>query len=251
MVSAINFNERFKLIDLHLTSENSVDITTQGAIFRGISIYNIATVSDFRCPSNCTWKGSYISLGFASTCQDVTESTIATVAFSNATFGSWLNMTTPGNVTLEAKLSSAWRTQIQVVANATNIFPLDQFAPMTRQIVSPEIIRVGILRRSSEYDQGGFYDVWDKPEDYAEELEVFDCAIRFTAHNYTAMSASGNDITIAKEELELQPGIFEGLTSNSITFSQDGLPTGTRCSISEDVLRRFALLYLQMGDDAR
>lgn len=163
MVSAINFNERFKLIDLHLTSENSVDITMQGAIFRGI--YNIATVSDFRCPSNCTWKGSYISLGFASTCQDVTESTIATVAFFNATFGSWLNMTTPGNVALEAKLSSAWRTQIQVVANATNIFPLDQFAPMTRQIVSPEIIRVGILRRSSEYDQGGFYDVWDKPED--------------------------------------------------------------------------------------
>lgn len=59
----------------------------------------------------------------------------------------------------------------------------------------------------------------------AEELEVFDCAIRFTAHNYTAMSASGNDITIAKEELELQPGIFESLTSKSITFSQDGLPT--------------------------
>src|SRR5690349_17699840 len=64
----------------HVLSETSVDVGMQGAIFRGI--YNIHTTPHFTCTSNCTWKDSYISLGFASKCQNVTESTFATLTFS-------------------------------------------------------------------------------------------------------------------------------------------------------------------------
>ena len=102
LVSAFPCIERSEPDNLHMNLENSVDVAMQGAIFRGI--YNITTKFDLKCTSSCTWKDSYISLGFASRCQNVTEPTMATVTLSNST-KSKTSLTTPGKVALQVELS--------------------------------------------------------------------------------------------------------------------------------------------------
>ena len=220
-------------MSLHLTLETSLDVGMQGAIFRGI--YNIQTTPHFTCTSNCTWRGPYISLGFASRCQNVTESTLATMSISKTSTGplgssvNWLNMTTPNGIPLSVKLYDSYRTQIQVAARRTNIIDTKAVVPWNltftgKKVMSPELVRVGVIRRRTDSRQAGYYEDIDQPGDYIKELEVFDCAVGFTAHNYTAVSASGSDITIHKETIELQPGTLEVSRLQPIRFTQDGLP---------------------------
>ena len=143
-------------------------------------------------------------------------------ALSSCATNSWLNTTTPNDITLRSNLDMAYRTQI--IANAPATKSLDALSSSETHIISPELVRVGVVRRRTDTDQGGFYNEADSPKDYAKELEVFDCANGFTAYNYTAMYATSNDVTISREQVELLPGTLAGSLADNITFSQDELP---------------------------
>jgi hypothetical protein len=138
-------------------------------------------------------------------------------------------MTTPNDISMSVKLHESYRTQIQVVASKTNVIDtrnvLDKFHFTGKKVMSPELVSVGVIRRRTDYSQAGYYEDIDQPEDCIKELEVFDCAIGFTAHNYTTVFASGNNIAIHKDTIELQSGTLEGSRLSPIRFSQDGLPT--------------------------
>ncbi|KAF2023946.1 hypothetical protein EK21DRAFT_118279 [Setomelanomma holmii] len=79
----------------------TVDVAMEGAVFRGI--YNISSNPNFHCGSTCIWHDSYISLGLASQCKDVTTETLASNAntTSNQTYNRGIYaLTTPGNISI-------------------------------------------------------------------------------------------------------------------------------------------------------
>ncbi|KAL5340161.1 hypothetical protein BJX70DRAFT_396934 [Aspergillus crustosus] len=82
------------------------DPSMQSAIIRGL--YGINTTEPFNCPTACRWPGSYISLGFKSTCRNVTEETLRGSSCERVPegFQVWrqCNMTTPAGL----DVSSRW-----------------------------------------------------------------------------------------------------------------------------------------------
>lgn len=99
----------------------------QGAVYK--AFYGLETAAVFNCSSNCTWGHSYVSLGFSSTCQNVTQTTYATQScITNETNGGRnCTMTTPGNVTFTiAEVPTDWDTALVIRAKAMYA-PGDQY----------------------------------------------------------------------------------------------------------------------------
>jgi hypothetical protein len=96
--------------ELTVASDTTVDPAMQGAVYRGL--YQTDWNRSFNCSSNCTWEQPCIALGLASSCANVTLSTLST---KNCT-GSICNMTTPGGVFLTAY---SVKTDWQIVAIVT------------------------------------------------------------------------------------------------------------------------------------
>lgn len=93
-----------------MSQDSTVDSAMQGAVFRGM----------YQSTSNCTWEQEYISLGFDSSCADVTAETISSKRCDKRDVTMTCNFTTPGNVSLTTHLiATDWQT-IGIV-NATSL----------------------------------------------------------------------------------------------------------------------------------
>lgn len=83
----------------------------QGAVFRGI--YQNPWSPLFNCTSNCTWEQEYISLGFDSSCANVTAETLSTRQCITSGDNGMVtcDFTTPGNVSLTTlNVPTTWRS---------------------------------------------------------------------------------------------------------------------------------------------
>lgn len=94
-----------------------------GAIYQGF--YNLQQPPVFNCASNCTWKESYISLGFQAECKNVTEATYSTRVCTpgydlpDEPLKGNCNMTSPGNITFNiAWVPTTWSTVLVVKAKS-------------------------------------------------------------------------------------------------------------------------------------
>jgi hypothetical protein len=134
-----------------------------------------------------------------------------------------MNMTTPSNMTLTIMLNTLYRTQINVIARRSNNINLEY----RNQTITPELVRIAVVRRRPDTRQNGFNVESDIPADYTKELEVFDCTLGLTAHNFTAISVGGDSIAYIRFNKPLQPGFLQSPRSSGsrIIFSQNGLPT--------------------------
>ena len=198
----------------------------QGAVFRGL--YNLGSPSVFNCTSaRCQWTDTYYSLGFTSSCADVTAATIKLHPNSSATWKALsvgrqadMVLTTPGGIKLSAPfLYTSWQTVVSVNASRL-IKETTSFA--SGSPMSPDLVRIGVFR--APVDTTNFYFT-------PENMTIFECDIALAAYRYSNLSSSGQNLTGTLEPVRLDPGIVtQSTTINTaghVTFSQSGLPAMT------------------------
>ncbi|KAK4106310.1 hypothetical protein N658DRAFT_414522 [Parathielavia hyrcaniae] len=219
-----------------------LDLSMLGAVFRGM--FNLGSPAVFDCPtSKCEWNGTYYSLGFASTCADVTEATLRLHPNASAVWNGTASklsdqvhriLTTPGGVRLAAPVIP---TQMQtfVSVNATNL--MSNNAISGKMPMPPDIVRIGVFR--AQVDSVNF-------EVFPENMTIFECDISLAAYRYSNLVSSGQNLTIGKHELiRLDPGVLSAdgqkpSGSKHVTFSQSGLPL---LSVSASDIAGLQLLF--------
>ncbi len=206
---------------------STMDLSMQGAVFRGL--YNLGSPAVFNCTSKCQWNSTYYSLGFTSTCADVTEATIrlhpnasATWSASSSLREADMILTTPGGVRLSAPFSyTAWQTVVSVnatkLANDTSVSANGASVP---SLMRPEIVRVGVFR--VPVDTTNYLIT-------PANMTIFECDIALAAYSYSNLSSSGQNLTIGnRQSIRLDPGIVTVRQSATgvgyVTFNQSGLP---------------------------
>ncbi|KAI1631066.1 hypothetical protein F4809DRAFT_634087 [Biscogniauxia mediterranea] len=169
----------------------------QGAIMKGI--FNIQTAPEFRCGGACSWNGTYQSLGFSSTCENVTQATSATKVCDNQNNTSIspgnCNMTTPGGVsfsTLYIRTDAATVLRVAVNESFTSNIAINksvQVGTPRYWRIPPEFLKVAIFRSTSGPDH-----YFNDPEIIDEEIT--ECTISLALHEYRGMVANGSELTI-------------------------------------------------------
>lgn len=147
----------------------------QSAIVQGL--YGIETPATFNCPGVCQWTGSYMSLGFKSSCNNVTQETLQTQTCNGTQSSNVCNMTTPGGLTVTTRWGNTdWATNYFM--NATSLLGENT---TTRLNTLPDITRFAVYRASPD---GNFT---------ALDVNVTECVLSLTAYEYTGAKANGSD----------------------------------------------------------
>ncbi|KAK0670111.1 hypothetical protein QBC41DRAFT_318498 [Cercophora samala] len=185
----------------------TADSPMQGAIYRGL--FNLDTPATFNCTANCTWPDadggkSYVSLGFRGDCANVTEATLRTSGWDDTIEGSarGINITTPGNITLDTRFSYTSYQPVVVVASKSllseQIINSSDF-DRTGDIVGHTIARMAVFR--AELDSQNF-------ELLSTKMQITECDLSLAAYRYSDISVSNSKLKIGKEELiRLQSGV--------------------------------------------
>ncbi|ETS78079.1 hypothetical protein PFICI_10141 [Pestalotiopsis fici W106-1] len=201
-----------------LTVETStIDTSMQGAIYK--ALYNVSTQPVFNCPSQCVWPDSYISLGFAADCADVTAETQATRVEIDENGPIWYNMTTPGNISIHVGYSQTSFLTLAQVEALDLLKAVEKGMPYTEPTsISSEFVRVALVNATidnvNSADVGIYPDGWN----------VYECSIRVAAYNYSDISTSGNDFIGVPIAIPLTSGTILG---TELTFNKSGLPSLT------------------------
>ncbi|KAL4907805.1 hypothetical protein BDW74DRAFT_148102 [Aspergillus multicolor] len=162
------------------------DPNLQSAIVQGL--YGITTPATFSCPNTCRWRGSYVTLGFKSSCREVTEEVLASAdcEYNERRSNSTCTLTTPGGVALTTKY---WYTDLATTyaMNATSLIdnksgPLNPAPPNT----FPELTRFAIYRATPNFDFN------------ATDVNVTECSLSLTAYEYVDASATGQKFTFGQ-----------------------------------------------------
>jgi hypothetical protein len=212
-----------------LTWEDAgVDLALQGAVFQGL--YAIPATDVFNCSSVCEWKSSYISLGFSSSCEDVTTATRDNMVplQSSSDVGRGFNGTTPGNLSISLKyVPTSWQNVAQVTSKSLLGIQggySERSGPGFSQ--PADLIRIAVTR--APLDKQNYVFTKDK-------IEVFECTVSLAAFNYSGVSASGNGFHVGSlTKIPLLPaGVLANrsradgrvLFDTFLVFEQPGLPS--------------------------
>jgi hypothetical protein len=128
-------------------------------------------------------------------------------------------MITPGNISIGMTFMPLYRTQIKIVATG-----LAEPWPSANdsEPFPAEFLHVVVARRNPTANSIGPDNEADLPADYFSELEIVECAIGFSAYNYTTMTASGNRLDMKSSRLKLEPGTRR--RNRTIVYDTIGLP---------------------------
>ncbi|KAK2603172.1 hypothetical protein N8I77_009650 [Diaporthe amygdali] len=192
----------------------TVDVSMQGAVVK--AFYELDSPSIFSCASNCTWNQTYTSLGFSSSCINVTQATYATQR-CNGVSPRNCTMTTPGNVTFStAIIPTTWSTVLVIKAmSLISDGSSPPYEPSPRSLAS--FVRLAAFRQPSDYRARS---------DGALE-QTLECDISLVAYKYSNASSIANNFTFGSvEKVQLEAGYL--LSPNSynptILFNTTGLP---------------------------
>ncbi|KAL6231886.1 hypothetical protein BDW75DRAFT_247591 [Aspergillus navahoensis] len=164
----------------------------QSAIIRGL--YDINITEPFNCPGVCRWPGSYISLGFKSTCSNVTEESlrVGSCQMIEQPLTTWrqCNMTTPAGL----DLSSRWVNTDSATNYYMNTSMLlsTQTGPEGESLLPdtwPEIARFAIYRSTPDVS---FFEPHD--------VNITDCSLSITVYEYTGAEANGSVFHFASRQ---------------------------------------------------
>ncbi|RDA83138.1 hypothetical protein CP532_2733 [Ophiocordyceps camponoti-leonardi (nom. inval.)] len=195
------------------------DPSMQSAILQGI--YNISTPPTFSCGGACRWDRSYVSLGFKTTCQNVTEATLntkicgRTTAADGNNFTS-CNMTTPQGVHIPIRLQETdYLTTFRLNSSSPNYddgtSSTERWAAVIRQF--PTVLRFGVYRATSLNANS------------ATDENVTDCSLMLTAYNYGGARSNGSEFRFDNvSEIDLPREGWQLRTDESaIRFRAEGL----------------------------
>ncbi|KAL2183361.1 hypothetical protein L209DRAFT_767441 [Thermothelomyces heterothallicus CBS 203.75] len=211
-------------------SPSTADLSMQGAVYRGL--FHLDSPAVFNCTSSCRWNSTYISLGFASTCTDVTDATLNLPPGAKpAELDRDRNLTTPGGVKLDASYSpTSWQTVISV-RGISLLKPNSTWLSEDEMItyMPPEIARIGVLRADL------LTPSWVIRTD---TLEIVECDIRLAAYAYSNLSSTGNNLTEKRHPITLNRGVVTFVDNDTyadkLVFDQPPLPV-LRASVPDIV----------------
>ncbi|KAL3490103.1 hypothetical protein BJX62DRAFT_226069 [Aspergillus germanicus] len=166
------------------------DPEMQAAILQGL--YGINSFAQFECPGVCQWPTPYISLGFKTSCQNVTQATLQTQS-CNGTSPKICNMTTPGGVGLTTRLMfTSWGTTYAM--NVTSGIRAQATRPPTEpepSRVFPQIAQFAVYRATADHN-------------YEPTLiNVTECALDLTAFEFADARANGSTGFSFRETTEI------------------------------------------------
>ncbi|KAF9888051.1 hypothetical protein FE257_009316 [Aspergillus nanangensis] len=163
------------------------DPGVQSAVFQGLNGINIA--EPFNCPGLCRWTGPYISLGFRAECRNVTQETLQSATCEGNPNGlRQCNMTTPGGLGLTTRHVFS-DSSTAYILNASSQLPALSEAKLTGPF--PETTRFAIYRSTPDVNF------------YMRDINITDCSLFLTVHEYSGAKANGSDFSFAtRRELD-------------------------------------------------
>ncbi|KAH8878771.1 hypothetical protein GQ53DRAFT_857576 [Thozetella sp. PMI_491] len=206
----------------------TTDVMMQGAIFRGL--YQDSWTPPFNCSSKCVWEGDYTLLGFSSTCQNVTQLTVATKSCSDTpndyatkTEGYSINqtdctMTTPGGVTIITEFLPQIYNSYSII-NATSLLEFPNYGdPDTDQPLfqDPELVRVALWNSTRAYPGAAYF----LEESITGEI-IMECSLSLSAFQYTDLNADSGRLSYHAKPVSL--GQVSGTYNRTIS---DGTSKG-------------------------
>ncbi|CAG7945736.1 unnamed protein product [Penicillium nalgiovense] len=166
--SGAYYNNQNNIVD-------NTDFAMQGAIYNGL--FGSPSPRAFTCPtSQCTWpdNSSYILLGAAGECENVTESVVNTCEYPMDSRSADCNITTPGGFHLASKRRHQSSTFQYTLLNST----------------------AGPSRTDADLIN---FAVWRLIGLNLSEFEVLECRLSLTAFLYRNVSVSQNILNIQDE----------------------------------------------------
>ncbi|KAJ3546417.1 hypothetical protein NM208_g2017 [Fusarium decemcellulare] len=163
------------------------DPRMQSAILQGL--LDIRSPQVFDCPGVCTWNDSYVSLGFKSSCKNVTAATLDTDVCDNDGGHLTCNMTTPGGIILTTHHGdTAYQTTFRL--NGTSARD-EQLRDESLQDL-PELIKIAVYRSTLN-------EVFN-----ATDVNVTECSLSLAAYRYSDASANGTEFSFQHaDEIDL------------------------------------------------
>lgn len=194
----------------------------QGAVVK--AFYELNTPPIFSCASNCTWNQTYTSLGFSSSCVNVTQATYATQQ-CNGTAPTNCTMTTPGNVTFSTAIThTTWSTVL--VMKATSLITWESRIPAN-------FVRLAAFRQGGDY-RGSAYRALE---------QTLECDISLVAYKYSNATSIANDFNFGSvEKVQLEAGYHltgQDIYNPTILFNTTGLPEFRVSLLDLEVLRDY------------
>ncbi|KAJ5446849.1 hypothetical protein N7445_001670 [Penicillium cf. griseofulvum] len=152
----------------------------QSAIIQGL--YGLNVTESFKCPGVCGWPSSYISLGFKTECRNVTQETMQAATCGVISSQEVCNMTTPGGVDLTTR---------HVFTDSGTTYNMNTSSVLDSTVFGvgpsfPEIMRFGIFRSTTDSNFR------------MRNLNITECSLSLTAHEYIGAAANGSDFFFAK-----------------------------------------------------
>ncbi|CEJ92004.1 hypothetical protein VHEMI07685 [[Torrubiella] hemipterigena] len=182
-------------------SSRPQDAAMQSAILQGL--YNITVPEIFRCTGSCRWKGSYVSLGFKTDCNNVTQATLNTASCGsepNLPSSNNCNMTTPGGIDIA--------TRFIFTQSATTYYMNTTFDDSLWDTPKglPRILQTAIYRATVDSNFN------------SSHVNVTECSLSLAAYRYTNASADGNEFSFGQvEEIDFELGSW-GVSDGPLTF---------------------------------
>jgi len=199
----------------------------QGAIMRGL--FSLPDPVAHTCPGSCSWHNrEYVSLGFSSQCQNVTQITTATAQCVKISSGQNCTFTTPGNIKLQAFIIATDAQTVVHVAAATDLWRSSSGA------VSPkDFVRFGILRipNGTFNENGTITTIWGQ--------EFMECSISLTAFKYSNITVNGTSISPADGVEVPLTQLSQPPQDKYYIFNETGLPSFTVSSLDWFAISQF------------
>jgi len=200
---------------LTITIVSTRDGGMQGAILKGM--FNIESLDEFQCNGACSWDGTFKSLGFSSSCKNITQeaeaSKICEVVPTSS--GNACNYTTPGGVsfsTLFVPTDSA--TSLVVAVNETFWRSLME---LPGPHMDPDFLKIAVFQSNS-----GVENNFNGNEILAPNIT--ECSLSLILHEYTGIRSNGSHLNMERTARKLLPGYgnYTGLPGGShlITFNR-------------------------------
>jgi hypothetical protein len=217
--------------DKHSTKaliEYSVDYAMQAAILGGL--YGMDQSSLFNCSSSCAWDGPIVSLGFSSTCSNVTAAAEKAKTCITDTLGGQnekCNMTTPGGIFLNTYIANA-STRIVMEVNATRVKPTGFV--IDKSTIGPILARIGIYRA---------LNAGDSKTNATAGQEIMECDLSLVGIRLSNVTADGSNLHIGTREIVPLDRGYYNASQSSYIFNSSGLPDLTISDIDLAALMSF------------
>lgn len=200
-----------------------IDFALRGAVLKGI--YDFSPSPDFDCPGTCEWNQTWMTLGFAHECQDVTKESLSSrlcwdqdqsqkevEPWNTNSISFVCSFTTPGNITLRHGFTATGTVDTMNISSINHVGD-DKLASL-----DPSFLTTAQYRVNPDYL---------KSKDSKIVENVTECNFFVTAWQMSGASSTGQtfqSINQTRIPLSPQPFVKQYFDDQMVIWNQTNLP---------------------------